>query len=69
VPFYEFFDGDTGRGCGAAHQTGWTALVTLSLDQMSVRRQRVEAARLEVSTEASINAAGVVPVREPIPRH
>ncbi len=25
--FYEFFDGDTGRGCGAAHQTGWTALV------------------------------------------
>ncbi|MAD34533.1 MAG: glucosidase [Planctomycetes bacterium] len=26
--FYEFFDGDTGRGCGASHQTGWTALVT-----------------------------------------
>ena len=25
--FYEFFDGDTGRGCGASHQTGWTALV------------------------------------------
>jgi hypothetical protein len=28
VLFHEFFDGDTGRGCGAAHQTGWTALVT-----------------------------------------
>ena len=27
VWFYEFFDGDTGRGCGASHQTGWTALV------------------------------------------
>ncbi|HYO97233.1 MAG TPA: glucosidase, partial [Polyangiaceae bacterium] len=27
VPFYEYFDGDTGRGLGAAHQTGWTALV------------------------------------------
>jgi hypothetical protein len=26
--FYEYFDGDTGRGCGADHQTGWTALVT-----------------------------------------
>ncbi|HEB54351.1 MAG TPA: glucosidase [bacterium] len=26
--FYEFFDGDNGRGCGASHQTGWTALVT-----------------------------------------
>ncbi|MCA8952062.1 MAG: glucosidase, partial [Planctomycetes bacterium] len=25
--FHEFFDGETGRGCGASHQTGWTALV------------------------------------------
>jgi hypothetical protein len=25
--FFEYFDGDTGRGCGAAHQTGWTGLV------------------------------------------
>jgi hypothetical protein len=24
--FYEYFDGDTGRGLGASHQTGWTAL-------------------------------------------
>ena len=24
--FYEYFDGDTGRGMGASHQTGWTAL-------------------------------------------
>ena len=22
--FHEYFDGDTGRGCGASHQTGWT---------------------------------------------
>jgi hypothetical protein len=29
VLFYEYFHGDTGRGCGAAHQTGWTALVAL----------------------------------------
>jgi hypothetical protein len=27
IPFYEYFDGDTGRGVGASHQTGWTALV------------------------------------------
>ena len=26
--FHEYFDGDTGRGCGASHQTGWTALIT-----------------------------------------
>ncbi|GDY30847.1 MGH1-like glycoside hydrolase domain-containing protein [Gandjariella thermophila] len=27
VTFHEYFDGDTGEGLGAAHQTGWTALV------------------------------------------
>jgi len=26
--FHEYFDGDTGRGMGASHQTGWTALIT-----------------------------------------
>jgi len=31
VPFYEYFDGDTGRGVGASHQTGWTALVAVLL--------------------------------------
>jgi hypothetical protein len=30
--FYEYFDGDTGRGLGASHQTGWTALVATLLD-------------------------------------
>jgi hypothetical protein len=28
VLFYEYFHGETGRGCGANHQTGWTAVVT-----------------------------------------
>ncbi|MEZ5397971.1 MAG: glucosidase [Bryobacterales bacterium] len=28
VLFYEYFHGDDGRGLGASHQTGWTALVT-----------------------------------------
>ncbi len=27
ILFYEFFDGDTGLGLGAAHQTGWTGLI------------------------------------------
>jgi hypothetical protein len=31
VPFHEYFDGDTGRGLGASHQTGWTATVALLL--------------------------------------
>jgi hypothetical protein len=25
--FHEYFHGETGRGCGASHQTGWTSLV------------------------------------------
>ena len=27
VHFYEYFHGDTGRGVGASHQTGWTGLI------------------------------------------
>jgi hypothetical protein len=25
--FYEHFHGDSGRGIGASHQTGWTGLI------------------------------------------
>ena len=27
ILFYEYFHADTGRGCGASHQTGWTAMI------------------------------------------
>ena len=37
VLFYEYFDGDTGRGCGAAHQTGWSALVANLLVEPAAR--------------------------------
>ncbi len=30
--FYEYFHGETGRGCGASHQTGWTALAVRCLE-------------------------------------
>jgi hypothetical protein len=33
IPFHEYFDGDTGAGLGASHQTGWTALVAKLLEQ------------------------------------
>jgi hypothetical protein len=26
MQFHEYFHAETGRGCGASHQTGWTAL-------------------------------------------
>ncbi|MDB5559477.1 MAG: hypothetical protein JWQ36_2411, partial [Enterovirga sp.] len=35
--FHEFFDGDTGRGLGASHQTGWTALIMNLLHSRTVR--------------------------------
>jgi hypothetical protein len=28
LQFNEYFHAETGRGCGASHQTGWTALIT-----------------------------------------
>ena len=31
--FHEYFHGDTGRGLGAGHQTGWTALVAKLIHQ------------------------------------
>ena len=33
--FYEYFDGDTGRGVGASHQTGWSGLVALLIQQLA----------------------------------
>ena len=35
VLFHEYFHGDTGRGIGASHQTGWTGLVALLLRNAS----------------------------------
>ncbi len=31
VFFHEYFHGDTGKGLGASHQTGWTGLVAIAL--------------------------------------
>jgi len=38
VLFYEYFNGDCGRGIGASHQTGWTALVTRCLERVGAAR-------------------------------
>jgi hypothetical protein len=35
VLFYEYFHGDTGRGVGASHQTGWTAMVYKLINDLS----------------------------------
>jgi hypothetical protein len=39
VLFHEYFHGDTGRGLGASHQTGWTALAVKFLEENARRRR------------------------------
>lgn len=39
VLFHEFFHGDTGRGLGASHQTGWTALAVRCLEDIAAQRR------------------------------
>ncbi len=34
VLFHEYFDGDDGRGIGASHQTGWTALAVRCIEDV-----------------------------------
>ncbi|MGH7516788.1 MAG: MGH1-like glycoside hydrolase domain-containing protein [Gemmatimonadales bacterium] len=38
VLFHEYFHGETGRGVGASHQTGWTALVLRSIEDTARMR-------------------------------
>lgn len=38
VLFNESFHGDSGRGVGASHQTGWTGLVTRSIEDLAQAR-------------------------------
>ena len=38
VLFHEYFHGDTGRGLGASHQTGWTALAANLVERVAATR-------------------------------
>lgn len=40
VLFNEYFCGETGRGVGATHQTGWTALAVRCIEQLAQARSR-----------------------------
>jgi hypothetical protein len=40
VLFHEYFHGETGKGLGASHQTGWTALITRCFDTVIQSRER-----------------------------
>ena len=53
ILFYEYFHGDTGRGVGASHQTGWTALAA-SLQAELYEAERVTA---ELTPAGAMEAA------------
>jgi len=36
ILFHEYFHGDTGKGLGASHQTGWTALAARLIDNIAI---------------------------------
>ena len=35
VLFYEYYHGDSGRGVGASHQTGWSGLVASLIHRLN----------------------------------
>jgi hypothetical protein len=45
VLFHEYFHGDSGRGVGASHQTGWTALAVRCLEDLAAERRTSEPQR------------------------
>jgi hypothetical protein len=58
IPFHEYFHGDTGKGLGASHQTGWTALIALLMSGPSGRHRPTEVvAQLARTTEPGTTAA------------
>ena len=42
VLFYEYFHGDNGRGVGASHQTGWTALAVRCVEDGANARSAID---------------------------
>ena len=50
ILFHEYFHGDTGRGVGASHQTGWTGLVTKTLQQSGESNKRKKRERTGVAS-------------------
>ncbi|MBV8781429.1 MAG: glucosidase, partial [Phycisphaerae bacterium] len=54
ILFYEHFHGDNGRGLGASHQTGWTALVVRCLESLAARRRNAPPPEAPPASEAEL---------------
>jgi hypothetical protein len=61
VLFHEYFHGDTGRGVGASHQTGWTALAIRCIEKRAVARDERARRGAEAGVAATPGAAGDTP--------
>ncbi|MEO5733842.1 MAG: glucosidase [Rubrivivax sp.] len=68
LQFHEYFDGDNGRGCGAAHQSGWTAAVALLL-QPGTQATAQAAAHAAAATHSDdrTDPAEAEPTMPPVP--
>jgi len=65
VLFYEYFHGDSGRGVGASHQTGWTGLVAKLLMpryQDPLRAAAAASDELPVTAPGSADSAATLPI-------
>ncbi|HYO08711.1 MAG TPA: hypothetical protein VER17_07030 [Tepidisphaeraceae bacterium] len=58
VLFHEFFHGDTGRGLGATHQTGWTALIIRLLENLAPAHPTKPPRGAEVASPRTAAAPG-----------
>ncbi|MGD0050464.1 MAG: glucosidase [Vulcanimicrobiaceae bacterium] len=54
ILFNEYFNGDTGEGLGASHQTGWTSLVAKMIDQLA--RYTGQTAHPHVAADVEVTA-------------
>lgn len=52
VLFHEYFHGDSGRGVGASHQTGWTGLMAKLLQPHTTERSTLRDAVVSTAVSA-----------------
>jgi hypothetical protein len=66
IQFYEYFNGDTGAGLGASHQTGWTGIIARMMHLFATTTSQQflaagkQAAFLEVEPEKKKQRKGTV---------
>jgi hypothetical protein len=57
VLFHEYFCGDTSRGVGASHQTGWTALAVRFIEDMARQRAAAAGGKARRSRKGAVEAS------------